>query len=91
VHASRSSPRRSRLAPAGTCASPGAQPAYALTAQVLAQSPGSTAIAPAGGPFTITNVAPAPLASLRNGRYALRIFTSPADGRREIFCGDISG
>ena len=73
----------------GTCANPGAEPAYALTEKVLASSPYSTAIAPAGGPFTLTNTAPVPLEALARGPYALRVFTAPADGRREIFCGDV--
>ena len=72
----------------GTCASPGAEPAYSLTGNVLAQSPSSTAIAPAGGPFTVTNIVAAPIDTLARGPFALRVFTSPADGRREIFCGD---
>ena len=39
--------------------------------------------------FMITNVAPAPLDKMRAGRYAIRVETSPADGDRDIFCGDI--
>jgi hypothetical protein len=74
----------------GSCAKPGAEPAYALTAQVLAQSPSTGAIS-AGGPFTVTNVAPLPLATLARGPFALKVFTAPADGRREIFCGDVGG
>jgi hypothetical protein len=73
----------------GTCAAPGATPTYSLTAQVLAQSPSSTAIAPAGGPLTVTNVVPTPLATIARGPLALRVFTAPADGNREIFCGDV--
>jgi hypothetical protein len=73
----------------GSCANPGAAPAYSLTANVLAQSPSSTAIAPAGGPFTISNIVPAPFATVSRGPFALRVFTSPADGNREIFCGDV--
>src|SRR4051812_29204615 len=34
---------------AGTCAPPASEPTYTLTQQVLAQSPSSNAIAPAGG------------------------------------------
>ena len=75
----------------GSCASPGSAPAYALTANVLAQSPSSTAIAPAGGPFTITNLVPAPFATIARGPFALRVFTAPADGNREIFCGNVGG
>lgn len=75
----------------GSCAKPGAAPAYALTANVLAQSPSSTAIAPAGGPFTVTNIVPAPFATIAGGPYALRVYTAPADGNREIYCGNIGG
>ena len=75
----------------GTCANPGAKPAYSLTANVLAQNPASNAIAPAGGPFTITNTVTAPFATIARGPFALRVYTSPADGNREIFCGDVGG
>jgi hypothetical protein len=73
----------------GTCAKPGAEPAFALTEQVLAQSPYSTAIAPAGGPFTLRNIVSVPLDVLARGPFALRVFTAPYDGNREIFCGDL--
>ena len=72
----------------GTCEGPDAEPVYSLTRQVLAQSPSSAAIAP-GGPFTLTNTVPAQLEVLARGPFALRVFTAPADGRREIFCGDL--
>lgn len=75
----------------GSCAQPGAQPVYTLTDQVLAQSPTSTGIAPAAGPFTVTNMAPAPLEAIARGPYALRVYTSPADGNREIYCGNVGG
>jgi hypothetical protein len=74
---------------AGGCADHSGTPAYALTEQVLAQSPRSTVIAPAAGPFTITNVAPVALDALLRDGYAIRIVTAPADGSREIFCGEI--
>ena len=69
----------------GTCGNPAEQPSYALTERVLAQSTTSTV----GGAFTITNVAPVSVDALRREPHAIRIKTSPADGNREIFCGDI--
>jgi hypothetical protein len=73
----------------GSCGSLAPQPAYALTERVLAGSPSSATSAPLRGPFTITNVAPVPIAALQKEAYAIRVMTSPADGNREIFCGDI--
>jgi hypothetical protein len=74
---------------AGSCGSPRTGAGFALTERVLAQSPSGTSIVPASGPYLITNVAPLSLATLRAGGYAIRIMTSPADGNRELFCGDI--
>jgi hypothetical protein len=73
----------------GSCANPGAEPAYSLTKHVLAQSPASSAIVPLSGPFSVTNLAPAPLDAIARGPFALRVLTAPADGNREIFCGDV--
>jgi hypothetical protein len=69
----------------GTCGNSAGQPAYALTGRVLAQSATSTV----GGAFTITNVAPVSMDALRSEAHSIRVKTSPADGDREIFCGDI--
>jgi hypothetical protein len=69
----------------GTCGNPSEQPSYALTERVLAQSATSTG----GGAFTITNVAPVSVDALLREPYSIRVKTSPADGDREIFCGDI--
>jgi hypothetical protein len=71
---------------ASTCGSGGAQPAFALTGRVLADSPSG---ASGRGPFTLTNVAPVSVESLTRGGSSIRVLTSPADGGREIFCGDI--
>lgn len=71
----------------GNCGNLGAQPAYALLDRVLAQS--TSGRTSAGGPFTISNTAPLPLATLRSGTFALVVRTSPADGNRELFCGEI--
>jgi hypothetical protein len=71
---------------ASACGSARAQPALALTGRVLAESSSG---ASGRGPFTITNVAAAPLESLTRGGSSIRVLTSPADGGREIFCGDI--
>lgn len=69
----------------GTCRNPAAEASYALNERVLAQPAASTV----GGSLTITNVAPASIDALRKEAYAIRVTTSPADGNREIFCGDI--
>jgi hypothetical protein len=76
---------------AGTCNPLAPQPAYALLDRVLAQSPTSSAIVPAGGPFTVSNTAPMPLEKFRAGPYAIVVKTSPADGDVAIFCGDVAG
>jgi len=69
----------------GTCANLAESPAYALNERVLTQSTTSTV----GGPLTITNVAPVAIHLLQRQPHAIRVMTSPADGNREIFCGDI--
>jgi hypothetical protein len=71
----------------GKCGNLSAQPAYALLDRVLAQSLAGGRST--GGPFTISNTAPLAMERLRTGGYALVVRTSPADGNREIFCGDI--
>ena len=74
----------------GNCGKLSPQPAYALLDRVLAQSPTSSAIVPAGGPFTVSNTAPLSIDKLRAGRYAIAVKTSPADGDVEIFCGNVT-
>ncbi len=74
----------------GRCGALVSPPAYPLLRTVLAGSPASTALAPAHGPFTVSNVAPLPLAELRAGGYAIVVRSAPADGDREIFCGDVN-
>jgi hypothetical protein len=73
----------------GTCYQRSAQPAFSLLGRVLAQSPASSGIVPAGGPFTISNTAPVPLEKLRREAHAIVVTTSPADGSVEIFCGAV--
>lgn len=73
----------------GSCDRLGPQPAYALTERVLAQSPSVGAVAPAAGPFTVSNTAPIALEKLRAGGFAIVVKTSPADGNWEIFCGNV--
>ncbi len=74
----------------GRCGALASTPVYSLLDTVLAGSPASTALAPANGPFTVSNVAPLSLAQLRAGGYAIVVRSSPADGDREIFCGEVS-
>jgi hypothetical protein len=73
----------------GSCTGLDAQPSYALTDRVLAQSPASAAVSLAGGALTITNTAPVSIDALYKDDYAIRVMTSPADGNREVFCGNI--
>jgi hypothetical protein len=73
----------------GSCGNPASESSYALTERVLAATPGSSAIATGGGPLTVSNVAPISIHVLQNEGYAVRVTTSPADGSRELFCGDI--
>ena len=73
----------------GPCNSLPAQPRYALTDRVLAQSVRTAAITPLGGPFRVSNTAPLTLDALRRAHYAIVIRTSPADGNVELFCGTI--
>jgi hypothetical protein len=70
----------------GSCGSLAAEPSYALTERVLAQA--ATPGAPLG-PLTVTNMAPVSIDRLMGEPYAIRVTTAPADGGREIFCGDI--
>ena len=73
----------------GRCGSLVEPPAFALTARVLADSPRGGGALPMTGPFRVSNVAPVPLDALRGGGHAILIRTSPADGGREIFCGNV--
>jgi len=71
---------------AGSCAKHDAAPAYALndTVQVNAQN-----AIDLSGPFTLSKTLPVPMATLRTGEYAIVLRTSPADGNRNILCGDM--
>jgi len=71
----------------GVCENFSAQPSYLLTERVLAQ-PAASAV---NGALNITNVAPVAVAKLQREPHVIRIRTSPFDGDREIFCGEIPG
>ena len=73
----------------GTCERRAPDPAFALTDRVLADSPSGVSIAPARGPYFVSNSVPFPLDRLRAGPYAIVVRTAPADGNFEIFCGDV--
>jgi hypothetical protein len=73
----------------GFCGNLASDPSYALTEHVLAQSPTSPTLATMRGPLSVTNMVPVSVDSLHEGRYAIVITTSPADGNRAIFCGNI--
>ena len=71
---------------AGSCAKRDATPAYALNDTVQVNAQNSVGVS---GPFTIAKTVPVSLATLRSGEYAIVLRTSPADGNRDIFCGDM--
>jgi len=71
---------------AGSCASHGATPAYALNEIVQAQFFGNGR---PSGPFTLEKTVPVPMDTLRSGNYAIVLRTTPADGNVDIFCGEI--
>lgn len=68
---------------AGSCATHGAQPAYALNSTVL-----TSRLGPVDG-WRLSRSAQVPLATLRATPHALVLRTAPADGGYDIFCGEI--
>jgi len=73
----------------GSCAAPSEKPAFALTDSVLASSLANPAgIGAFGGTVTIANAAPISFDALRGRPYAIVVKTSPADGDRDLYCGD---
>ncbi|MNZ89932.1 hypothetical protein D3C78_1088760 [compost metagenome] len=68
----------------GSCAALGAQPVYEMNQVVLADRVGSLA---AG--WRMSKRVAVPLEQLRAGDYSIVMRTSPADGYRDIFCGEI--
>jgi uncharacterized lipoprotein YmbA len=67
----------------GTCASPGASPAYELNRTV------ETYQYSRGDGWRLSKTAPVALATLRSSSHSIVLRTSPADGNFDIFCGDI--
>lgn len=75
----------------GTCRSHKLTARYALTNRVLAQSTiRPQALGTFGGPVQLSQSIPAIFETIRATQYAISVRTSPADGNREIFCGDNS-
>ncbi len=73
----------------GSCAAHADKAAFALAESVLASSVANPAgIGAFGGPLTITNAAPIAFDALRAKPYAIVVKTSPADGDRDLYCGD---
>jgi hypothetical protein len=66
----------------GSCGSPSARPAYALTGHVLARRDGD-------GFLTINNTLAVDLNTLRDRQHALVVRSSPADANMPLFCGDL--
>ncbi|MNZ34997.1 hypothetical protein D3C78_523850 [compost metagenome] len=67
----------------GTCAKPGAKPAYELNDTVVTHRRSRI------DGWSLYKMVPAPLATLRSGDYSIVLRTSPADGNYDIFCGDV--
>lgn len=67
----------------GSCAHPGASPAYELNNTVTTDRHFK------GDVWRMSKAAPVPLSVLRSGDYSLVLRTTPADGNYDIFCGDI--
>jgi hypothetical protein len=75
----------------GTCRSRKLKPSHALTDNVLAQSIiRPQALGAFRGPVQLSQSIPEPFETIRATQYAISVRTSPADGNREIFCGDNS-
>ena len=73
----------------GTCSSHGQKPRYSLTNHVLATSIiGPQEIGTFRGPMRLSENIPVAFQTLRATPYTISVRTSPADGNREIFCGD---
>jgi len=74
----------------GTCAERAGKAAFALTDTVLASSVANpSSMGAVGGALTIANVAPISLDALRARPYAIVVRTSPADGDRDLYCGEV--
>ena len=65
----------------GNCAALGTKPAYEMNQIVRTDS--------WGGGWQLSKRVPVSLETLRGGDYSIVMRTSPADGRRDIFCGEI--
>ena len=68
----------------GTCAQPGANPAYALNRTLTTSRLGAV------DGWRLSRSANVTLATLRTTPHALVLRTAPADGALDIFCGDIN-
>ena len=65
----------------GSCTSLGSQPAYAMNQD--------TQVFPGQAGWVMSKVVPVALSTLLAGNYAVVVRTSPADGDKNIFCGEI--
>ncbi|WP_342244549.1 hypothetical protein [Pseudomonas sp. OTU5201] len=69
---------------AGTCATrQSTDPAFEMNQRVLTEKDNSKR------GWTLSRRANVPLSTLRSGDYSIVLRTGPADGNREIFCGEI--
>ena len=67
---------------AGSCAKLGNNPAYEMNDTVTADRTGKNA-------WRVTRKIPVPLDGLLAGQYAVVVRSSPSDGNKDLFCGDI--
>lgn len=73
----------------GRCGGLSAKPAYSLNDRVLVSTPSGRIGYGPRGPFSLTHSVPLSIDELLNGRFALGLRTSPADGDHLIYCGEL--
>lgn len=75
----------------GSCESRSQAPAYALPDDVLSQSLVDPMSIAAAGPAHLSYPVDLPFDRLRSAPFAVSVRLSPAEGNREIFCGNSVG
>lgn len=68
----------------GTCGQLASEPAYAMNQTVITEQIGGE-----HGAWNTSKSVPVALAQLRASEHSIVLRTSPADGNRDIFCGEI--
>ncbi|MBC5784951.1 hypothetical protein H8N03_18535 [Ramlibacter sp. USB13] len=75
----------------GRCEALPQQPARALNDNVLVRTANGDIAQSRRGAFMLSHAVPLPLAELADGRYALVLRSSPADGGGLLYCGELRG